>query len=331
MKPALARWLRRGLVVTVLLPVAMAWADFGTAPPAVACPPQARMPAPDELRAMLREARDRGVLWRVEHEGRTSWLYGTVHVARMGWSVPGPTVLAALRASDRLALELNLLDSSVLQALQQGLRARPDAPPLPEDLARRLAEQQRAACAAPELASLRPDAQVMGLLASAGRREGLDPAYGIDASLAGTATALGKTVIGLETPERQLRELVSDDPARVATSVASGLGQLERGSAASMLTSIAQAWADGRLNLLENLPDWCDCMDSAAERADYDRMVHGRNPGLASEVARQIRAGHDVFAAVGTLHMVGPHGLPALLAAQGFKVQRVQVPLPDRP
>lgn len=323
----LGRLLRRAMAAAALLPVGLAFA----APPLADCPPVARMPAPAQLQALLRDARDRGVLWRVEHEGRTSWLYGTVHVARVGWSVPGPTVMAALRASDSLALELNLLDPAVMKVLQQGLQARPDAPPLPEDLASRLQSQLRAACAAPALDSLRPDAQVMSLMALAGRRAGLDPAYGIDASLAGTAMALGKPVIGLETPERQLRELVSDDPERVIQSVKTGLGQLERGSAGSLLTRITQAWADGRLNLLETLPEWCDCVDSEAERADYERSIYGRNPGIAQAMAQQLRAGRSIFTAVGSLHMVGPIGLPALLQAEGFKVQRVPLAPPGQP
>ncbi len=326
---AVVRRLGRTLAALALLPLGLAFA--APQPAQEDCPPVARMPTQAELQALLRGARDRGVLWRVEHGGRTSWLYGTVHIARMGWSMPGPTVAAALRASDSLALELNLLEPAVMQALQKGLRARPDAPPLPGDLADRLAVQLRAACAAPEIAGLRPDAQVMTLLAAAARREGLDPAYGIDLSLAGAAVALGKPVIGLETPERQLRELVSDDPDRVAKSVASGLGQLERGSASSMLTSIAQAWADGRLNLLESLPEWCNCVESAADRADYERSIQGRNPGIARAMVQQMRAGRSLFTAVGTLHMVGPSSLPALLRAEGFTVRRVEFPPPDGP
>ncbi|MDR0226869.1 MAG: TraB/GumN family protein [Burkholderiaceae bacterium] len=323
--PAMGRWLRRGLAAALLVPGGMAWAQ------AADCPPAAAMPGPEQLRTLLRGARDRGLLWRVEHGGRSSWLYGTVHTARLDWSVPGPTVLSALRGSDRLALELDLLDPAVLQALQQGLRARPDAPPLPEDLERRLAAQRQAACAGPELTGLRPEAQVMALLALAGRREGLDPAYGIDAALAGTAKALGKPVLGLETPERQLRELLSDDPVRATDSVRSGLEQLEGGGAGSKLSTIAQAWADGRLQLLESLPDWCHCMDSAAEREQYARAIDGRNPAMAEAMVREMRAGRSVFVAVGALHMVGPQGLPALLAAQGFQPQRVQFPPPDRP
>lgn len=331
MKPAIIRRLRRGLVALALLPVAMAFAGSGPVQPPAACPPEARMPGPDEMQALQRKARDRGLLWRVEYRGRTSWLYGTMHAARLEWSVPGPGVTQALRASDSLALELNILDPEVMQALYAGLRARPDAPPLPADLGRRLDEQLRLACVGPELATLRPDAQVMTLLSLAGRGEGLDAAYGIDFSLAGMARALNKPVLSLETPELQLRELVSDDPARVAETVGSGLRQLESGIASHKLDLIARVWADGRIHLLESLPDWCDCMANAAERADYDRLVYGRNPGLAQAVARQIRAGHSVFAAVGALHMVGTRGLPALLAAQGFKVQRVEFPAASPP
>lgn len=324
------RSLRAGLAALALSPLAGAFAAPPAADP-VTCPPEARMPGPDEIRALQRKAQDRGLLWRIEHRGRTSWLYGTMHAAKLGWSVPGPTVADALRASDSLALELNILDPDVMKVLFAGMQARPDAPPLRGDLQRRLEEQRRLACAGPELAVLRPDAQVITLLSLAGRSEGLDAAYGIDFSLAGMARALDKPVLSLETPELQLRELVSDDPARVAETVASGLRQLESGTASQKLGLIAGVWADGRIHLLESLPDWCDCMANAAERADYDRMVYGRNPGLAREVARQIRSGRSVFAAVGALHMVGTRGLPALLAAQGFKVQRVEFPAASPP
>ena len=80
------------------------------------------------------------------------------------------------------------------------------------DLQRRLEKQRRLACAGPELALLRPDAQVISLLSLAGRSEGLDASYGIDFSLAGVALALGKPVLSLETPELQLRELVRTTP-----------------------------------------------------------------------------------------------------------------------
>ncbi|CAM3797041.1 TraB/GumN family protein [Paracidovorax anthurii] len=290
------------------------------------CPPVATPLDAATIPQALRTARDHGMLWRVEQGGRTSWLYGTLHAARRDWMLPGPTVLAAVRASDRVALELDLLDPAVATALQEAIRARAGAPPLPPGLARRLAAQAEAACADPGLAALRPELQIASLVALAARSDGLDPAYGIDFVLAGLARGLRKPVLSLETAELQIRELASDDPRETAEAVASGLEQLEGGAARQGLLTLARAWADGRANLLETYPQWCDCLRTPEERAGFDRLVAGRNPGMARAIVAEHRAGRSVFAAVGALHMVGPQGLPALLARQGFRVERVAWP-----
>ena len=281
------------------------------APRSADCPPLPRPLDPRTVPQALRRAHDRGLLWRVEQGGRTSWLYGTVHAARRDWMLPGPTVLAAVRASDRVALELDLMDPAVMQALQTAMRNPADAQPLPPDLARRLAAQREAACVDPSMAQLRPEVQVSSLLALSARREGFDPAYGIDLVLDGLARGLRKPVLSLESPEQQMRLLASDDPQETAADVAA---------------TLATAWSDGRAALLETYPDWCGCMKTPAERKAFDQLVAGRNPAMARAIEAQHRAGHSVFAAVGALHLVGPQGLPALLAAQGFKVERVPFP-----
>ncbi len=290
------------------------------------CPPLPRPLDPHTVPQALRRAHDRGLLWRVEQGGHTSWLYGTVHAARRDWMLPGPTVLAAVKASDRVALELDLMDPAVMQALQAAMRNPADAPPLPPELARRLAAQREAACADPSIAQLRPEVQVSSLLALSARREGFDPAYGIDLVLDGLAHGLRKPVLSLESPEQQMRLLASDDPQETAADVAAGLAQLESHAAGDALATLATAWSDGRAALLETYPDWCGCMKTPAERKAFDQVVAGRNPAMARAIEAQHRAGHSVFAAVGALHLVGPQGLPALLAAQGFKVERVPFP-----
>ena len=325
---------KRGMAVALLVwgpgwGLAQAAAPARTAAPKAAvapqpvCSPTLAAPTAQELAQLQRQARDRGMLWKLEHDGRTSWLYGTIHVNKREWFMPGPRTVQALQGVDRLALELNLLDPAVVQALTEGLRARDGAPPLPPALQQRLDRQLQAACMPEALAPLRPEAQLVTLLTLIGRHQGLDPQLGVDLVLAGAAHARGLPVIGLETPETQLRELVSDDPAEVQRSVASGLQQLERGDAAQQLARLAQAWADGDMRPLETYPRWCNCLNTAAERADYARLIDGRNPGMASAIAQQLRAGHTLFVAVGAMHMVGPQGLPALLRAQGFGVQRV--------
>lgn len=291
---------------------------------AAICPPQARLPTPAELQKLAHQARNHGLLWRVRHEGRTSWLYGTIHVGRLEWLMPGPDVVRAVKAADSLALELDVTNPEVLQQLGDGLRAGPDAAALPAELAQRLAQQRKAACADDSVAAMRPEAQLMALQALVGRSQGLDPAYGIDLMLAGAARAMGKPVTGLETPAIQLRELFSDDPAVMEKSMDDGLGQLENGQSLAMANTLAALWEKGDADKLASFPSWCDCLNTESERAEYRRIVEGRNPGMAEGIIGLMAQGRTVFAAVGALHLIGAQGLPALLAAKGYEVERVR-------
>lgn len=294
------------------------------------CPPAQTLPTPQEMAVLQRQAQDRGLLWQLDYQGRTSWLYGTIHVNKRAWWHPGPRTVQALASADALALELDLHDPAVIQALSDGMRAQPGAAPLPAALQQRLDRQLQAACAQSEAALLRPQAQVLTLLTLVARRQGLDPQLGVDVVLASAAREMGKPVLGLETPETQLRELISDDPQQVRRSVNAGLQQLERPDAARHLARLAQAWADGDSQLLDRYPQWCGCLNSPAERAQYQRLIEGRNPGMAAAIAAQLRSGRTLFAAVGAMHLVGARSVPALLAAQGIHVRRVEFGAQDR-
>ena len=90
-----------------------------------------------------------------------------------------------------------------------------------------------------------------------------------------------------------------------------------------MVKRMAQIWADGHLGELENYEKWCECVDTEADRAMMRRLLDLRNPGLASAIDTIHASGTPVFAAVGSLHMIGKLGLPALLSKRGYKVERV--------
>lgn len=272
-------------------------------------------------------ARDRGFLWRIERDGRTSYLYGTLHVARADWLLPGPRVLGALAASDTLALEIDVLDADVQHALAQGMRAAPDEAP-PAALAARLRAQIDAQCLAPApMARLSPAVQLAALTSLVARGDGLDPAYAIDAFLAALARVDGKPVVSLETPQLQVALLRGD--ARTADErLDEGLAELERGTARLMLLRVASLWNDGRADELERFEQWCDCAGTDAERAELKRLLDDRNPQLADRIAALHAGGASVFAAVGALHLFGAHALPRLLAARGFAVERVEFAAP---
>jgi uncharacterized protein YbaP (TraB family) len=236
---------------------------------------------------------------------------------------PGPQVQAALRQAQRVALELDVLDPSVQRQMQQLMRAPGGANVLPAALAQRLAEQAKALCADDSLQQLRPELQLAALSMLALRAEGLEAAYGVDGFLAGLAHGLGKKVLSLETPQQQMAALLLTDPAERALAVSQTLDELEQGKLRSQTQRLVQAWADSDLATLESYPQWCDCLNTAAERAAMRRLLDERHPGLVRQIEALHGEGLSVFVAVGSLHLIGPGGLPALLARRGFTVTPV--------
>ncbi|OYU72200.1 MAG: polysaccharide biosynthesis protein GumN, partial [Burkholderiales bacterium PBB5] len=178
------------------------------------CPPTPQAPTSEQMRAGLREARDRGMLWRLEKDGQVGWLYGTLHVGKLGWAFPGPRVLAALLQAQTLALELDLGDPAFGQAMQSALagwRERQAAHPLPADLLARVAALARAECLAgagfDQLPALM---QGLTLVAASGRRDGLDPGFAQEFILSGFAKAARKPVVALESAGQQLAAMAPD-------------------------------------------------------------------------------------------------------------------------
>lgn len=308
-------------VLTTLLAALLGGAALAQTGPA--CPPTAQAPTPEQRQAGLRNARDHGFLWRISKDGRSSWLYGTLHVAKLDWTFPGPKVSAALKASNTIALEMDLLDPQVERATAQAMAAQPRAP-LPEALQQRLARAAQAECIPPQaLVALAPEMQIAALTALIGRRDGLDPGYGIDLVLAGWARVAKRGVVSLESPELQLKTLQSASPAETVDAVASALDEIESGRARPLLLRMAQLWADGDWPALSTYASWCDCLKTGAARADLKRLLDDRNPGLADGIAALHAGGKNVFAAVGSLHMIGPTGLPVLLARRGYRVEQI--------
>jgi uncharacterized protein len=313
----IARFLTHALVVAGLLFVA------GCALAQANCPPPA--PGPDALRPELLQAevRDRGFLWRLDKEGRTSWLYGTVHASRIEWVVPGPGVQAALAGSDVLALELDLGDP----ALPRAFRASADparAARVAAGLQPRIARLAARACLPGEqLAGIAPMLQLAALSLSEGRRAGFHPEFAVDAVLWALARRLDKPVVALETAASQLAALTpaSEDDERQL--LEQGMDDLESGETGPLLGRLLQAWARGDEAALASYPQWCHCLDTPAQRRFMQQVNDDRNEAIASRLVGLQGQGQRFFAAVGALHMTGPRALPELLRAQGFQVQRI--------
>lgn len=273
---------------------------------------------------------DRGLLWRAERNGRTSWLYGTIHLGRAEWVRPGPTVQKALEQSDALALELDMRDPATLRSMTQPADPALVARLLNGQRAQRLARQNEEACVPPgTMAGLQPILQVTALAGLVARADGLYPEFGVDETLAVSARNNSKPVFALESAASQLKMLTGESEAEEAEQIDAALDELESGQMRAQMKELADVWARGDVDKLGRYPEWCNCVNTPAERRLMKRLLDDRNPGLADGIERMHVGGQRVFAAVGALHMVGSQGLPALMAARGFTV--TAVPLAVQP
>lgn len=322
----------------VLLTLLMLWALYaaparaqGRAP--AACPPSAESQLTPKTRsAAQRRPADRGYLWRLERDGHASWLYGTLHLGRAAWTVPGPRLAQALRESDTLALEIDPLDTEAMQPLfEPGDPVRRAQVLTPQRL-ERLRRQWRVACAEDAdgaHARLQPLLQVTALSGHAAQRDGLYTDFAIDLVLAEHARRAAMPVVALESAQSQLALFSADTAEEEAQQIDEALAELENGRLRRRLGELAAMWARGDLPRLQDYARWCECMDTPAERAQMRRLLEERNPALAEGIAALHAGGQRVFAAIGALHMVGSAGLPALLEQRGFTVTQV-LPAPER-
>jgi uncharacterized protein YbaP (TraB family) len=286
-------------------------------PVRAACPPA----LPAAAAAGAASPKDRGMLWRVSRNGRSSWLYGTLHVGKPAWRRFGPQLQSALKSSDVLALEIDPGDPALLAALAE---ARPPQA-LPEALAVRLDQAFARACVAPEsMAQLHPVLQATTLTVLEARWLGMDASLAQEQLLLAQMRPQGRPVVSLETAAQQKAALLPDDEEEALGLLEQSLTQLEDQSGRRVLQRMAAAWEAGDLAALENYESWCECIGSDSDRAFMRRLNDERNPALADGIEAQHRLGKRVFAAVGALHMTGPQALPRLMEQRGFKVERVR-------
>ena len=296
------------------------------------CPPPASDSIPkDGWAAAAQRATDHGLLWRVEKDGRTSWLYGTIHVARADWMLPGPTIRDALKHSDAVALELDLLDKEGSRKAFAARKTKEDVRLVSGRRGGRLDKLIAAAClpdtALTQIRKFQPIMQLASLSALGLRADGLYPDFGIDLFLTTYANSVHLPIVPLETLADQLRVLDEIVPKNeMVQQFDTELDAIESGEARTQTLTLANAWADSDLNTLERYPQWCDCLKTPSDKRAFKRLVTNRNRAMADNIARVHARGQRVFGAVGALHMIGPQGLPALMAARGFTVTQVLPP-----
>lgn len=288
------------------------WAQASN--PAVGCPPPP-MPLEQQMAYIAQApARDAGFLWRIEKSGRTSWLYGTMHLNHIDFAKPGPQVMAGVRSSDVLAVEINPNERQDLDGVVLPGGIRVSATQL-----QRLRRAYAQDCLATDPATVHPVGAATPLLGTQAQRQGLFFGYSPDARLIQIAQRMGKPVVPLETLAQQITALAPTSQAEFDHILETTLTGVESGSLQAELVGLNRAWQQNDWPAMVRLE-----RDTAAQQPGFAQRLNGeRNVLMAHKIDALHQGGQRVFVAVGVLHMAGPAALPQLLQDKGYRVTPV--------
>ena len=255
-------------------------------------------------------------LWEVTGPGgQHGWLFGTIHAVPESarWRT-GP-IDDAFAKSSLLVVEIaDLGNADEAKSEFYRLSTTPGQPPL---------SQRVPAADRPALATLLeqaglgdgdfPDTETWGAaIILANRVRSGDPEIGVDRTL----IAQAKRVEGLETFAQQygvFDRLPQAEQADLLVATAADAAGNEEGKEFT-------EWLTGDLEGLERDADASVLANPQLKEA----LQTGRNRAWDARI-EQLLADHQTpFVAVGTAHMFGSEGLPALLAAHGYTVRRIE-------
>lgn len=258
------------------------------------------------------QAKNAGLLWRVEKSGRVSWLYGTMHLMHIDYAKPGPQVMMSMRNSDVLAVEINFYEpQSELAQRQQNLVSWT----LSAMQTQRLKAAYQKECI--KLEPFQVDTNL--LVQTQAQRQGLFFGYGPDARLMQIAKRSHKPMVQLESIEQQRQALAPRSPAELEAQVTSSLDEFESGALARYLGNLAKAWQNNDLQTFVKDTE----ANNNTHPAFMARVNDERNVLMAEKIDALHTEGKRVFVAVGAMHMTGNFGLPQLLGNKGYKVHFV--------
>jgi uncharacterized protein YbaP (TraB family) len=274
--------------------------------------------------ALSSAAAAKPAMWVVRDADSEIYLFGTLHMLNEGdasWRTP--LFNAVYARAETLWFEADVGDPAQAKVLMARYGVDP-ARPLTEKLSDRtmrrltpLLARERIPLSAVD--SMRPWAAAMMLTVQPLLNRGYSLQKGADAVITDEAHGSTKQVRDFETMEDQMRmlaQLPQDVEVQYLEDVIDDQVSPSRDG-----RTLQQAWEDGRLDLMAK---WLvDDMRRHRPRL-YEVMLKNRNEAWARALTVEMRGNGVELVNVGALHMVGKDGLPALLKARGFEVERVQ-------
>lgn len=260
--------------------------------------------------------------WLVEGpKGEKAWLLGTIHALPRPVDWRTDRIDAAMAQANLLVLEVADINNDAKTAKAfASLSKSPGLPPLdqrvPDDLRPELASELQQGDLKPgSLDAYETWAAALMLQNAVAAKGENDTGNGIDRAVAKAwmgpvaefEGAAAQLAIFDRLPEAQQRALL-------------GAVLTEGPNRSRQLRALQSAWARGDMDLIARTTD----TDFGKEPALRDALLVGRNKAWTTRIETLLAGGAKPLIAVGAAHLAGKDGLPAMLAARGWKVTRLQ-------
>jgi uncharacterized protein YbaP (TraB family) len=269
-----------------------------------------------------------GQLYRVTHEGKTSYLYGTIHVGRDGTYPLDAVAARALLDSKALVIELDIREDKAFQLALTRHARYPDGDSVQKHLTPATLDKMEQALARANipLASVqhyRPWLIANLLVGAELDLHGYQRSQAVEYVLLAAAQKQDKAVRELESADYQLGLFDSLDERQQEQYLLENLADLADGDSLKKSQALIDAWsaADGaRINAA-----WQSATSGDSVSAGFmNRVLLGkRNPEMAANIERIMQQDQVAFVGVGLLHLVGDDGLPQLLKRRGYQVEQL--------
>jgi uncharacterized protein YbaP (TraB family) len=273
-------------------------------------------------------AQNRGVLYRVSHRGNTSYLFGTVHVGQTAFYPLEPQVTRALSAADRLVLEVDIRDMATVQQaiLRHGVY--PGGQTVVQHLSAASLEKLKQALQVTgipfdNVARMKPWMIANLLIVQAMARAGYPAEEGLELYFLSVAKKENKAVQALESADYQLSLFNGLSDAQQEIYLQENLTQLADGSTLRKGLALIRAWQHADSKALEAAVLEMQNEKSTSAKFLQRVLLDERNPNMANKIETLLKKDSKSFVAVGTLHLIGSKGIPALLQQRGYKVEKL--------
>lgn len=269
-----------------------------------------------------------GTLYRVQAQGHTAYLFGTIHVGKPEFYPLEPQVTQAFAKADVLAVEFDVSDSATMQQAVFKYALYPNFGSVDKHVSPPTLERLQKALTTLNLpyegmSHMKPWMLANALLISSLEKQGYQSSLATDIYFINAAKDQHKSILGLESADYQLSLFDKLPPKEQEAYLVDSLDDIESGTEARKNQELLAAWEHADEKAFAGLLAEAKNDKTVSGRFFYRSLLQARNPMMANKIAQLVKSHENSFVAVGLLHLVGTDGVPELMHKKGFTVERI--------